>query len=456
MDGNDRILTVLDALVARQREGWGVRELAEAVALSRSTVNRILQGLVERGLASPTYAVGPRLRVLARVLHRRHPLLRGAPAVLDELSRAADATVLLAVHGPAPDAAFIALLRTPPGPIRYDLEPGMRLPLDAGAAGDVISIGWPIPLAAGVAAPLPVAAGLAGSVAAMRLRHDTTDADLERLGPAVREAADALAAIARQPSPAERPAVASGADATALGRVLRLLEVLVAEPSGVPTGAELARRLGANEATAARLRADALAAGLAVPAGERRMAAGPLLLRWAAVLGPEWDVAGLADGTARALARATGETVGLVVYDPTTTTATFAAEARGSAPVEYSLGVGTPIPLYAGAAGKAVLAHCPPEVVRNQSLRPLTPRTPTTAEQLARDLRQIREAGWARAEGERIPDAFGLAAPFFADDGVAGSLTFTIPRFRADAVDVPALTTTLTDAARQVTALLTV
>jgi hypothetical protein len=35
----------------------------------------------------------------------------------------------------------------------------------------------------------------------------------------------------------------------------------------------------------------------------------------------------------------------------------------------------------------------------------------------------------------------GLAAPFFADGAVAGSLTFTIPRFRADEVDVPKLTT---------------
>jgi DNA-binding IclR family transcriptional regulator len=48
-------------------------------------------------------------------------------------------------------------------------------------------------------------------------------------------------------------------------------------------------------------------------------------------------------------------------------------------------------------------------------------------DQLEKDVQQIREIGWAQAEGERVPDAFGLAAPFFADDAVAGSLTFTIP-----------------------------
>ncbi len=68
--GNDRIIAVLDALITRPAgDGWGVRELADAVGASRSTVNRILQGLAERGLArvdgNATYFVGPRLRVLA-------------------------------------------------------------------------------------------------------------------------------------------------------------------------------------------------------------------------------------------------------------------------------------------------------------------------------------------------------------------------------------------------------
>src|SRR4029079_10548433 len=88
--------------------------------------------------ANAAYSVGPRLRVLAKVLHDRHPLLRAAPQVMDELGRTADATVMLAVHAPRHDSAFIALLRRQPGPIRYHLEPGMELPLHAGAAGRAI------------------------------------------------------------------------------------------------------------------------------------------------------------------------------------------------------------------------------------------------------------------------------------------------------------------------------
>ena len=239
-------------ITGHRDQGWGVRELAEAVGLSRSTVNRILQGLTARGLArvdaNSTYFVGPRLRVLAKVLHDRHPLLRGAPQVMDELSRAADATVMLAVHGPRPDTAFIALLRRQAGPIRYHLEPGMELPLHAGAAGRAIlsAVGVDVlrPLISPATAtdtvvdPTPARRGTAdrpegrlrdqrrpahparrrrrrplcrsrpvssASVSATRLRHDTTDTDLDRLGPIVRKTADAIEDAARGRPPPSAP-----------------------------------------------------------------------------------------------------------------------------------------------------------------------------------------------------------------------------------------------------------
>ena len=185
--------------------------------------------------------------------------------------------------------------------------------------------------------------------------------------------------------------------------------------------------------------------------GERGDAGGGAL---AQVPGRGDERARLRDGTRPG--HTSGETVGLIVFNPTSATATIAAEARGTVPIGYSLGIGSQIPLYAGAAGKAILAHCPPEIVQSQSLDPVTPRSPRAMEQLEKDLQLIRDTGWAHAEGERVPDAVGLAAPFFADGAVAGSLTFTIPRFRIDSVDVPALTTMLTLAARQITGLLSI
>jgi DNA-binding IclR family transcriptional regulator len=157
----------------------------------------------------------------------------------------------------------------------------------------------------------------------------------------------------------------------------------------------------------------------------------------------------------QALARASGETTGLTVYDPETATATLVTEARGTRPVEYSLDVGSRIPLSAGAAGEAILAHCPREVVQSQSLHPPPPLT-GEHEPARGGPAGGPDTGWAQAEGERVPDAFGVAVPFFAGEAVAGSLTFTIPRLRADEVDVPALTTMLGDTARELTALLSV
>ena len=77
-------------------------------------------------------------------------------------------------------------------------------------------------------------------------------------------------------------------------------------------------------------------------------------------------------------------------------------------------------------------------------------------DQLEKDLQQIRETGWAQVEGEPVPDAFEVAAPFFADDAVPGAISFTIPRFRTEKLDVETLATMRTDAARQVTVLLSV
>ena len=78
--------------------------------------------------------------------------------------------------------------------------------------------------------------------------------------------------------------------------------------------------------------------------------------------------------------------------------------AWGNTPLKYGLATGVEIPLYAGAAGKAILAFCPP---RKSSISrfpvPLNPNTITNPDELRRQLDQIRENGWATGDGERIP-----------------------------------------------------
>ncbi|MEB3372145.1 IclR family transcriptional regulator domain-containing protein [Saccharopolyspora mangrovi] len=133
----------------------------------------------------------------------------------------------------------------------------------------------------------------------------------------------------------------------------------------------------------------------------------------------------------------------------------LAAVAPGQNPVHYGLAAGSPIPLHAGAAGKAILAHCDGDVIGKLSLDALTPETTTQRDDLEHDLALVRERGWAEGEGERIFDAFGIAAPFFEGPHIAGSVTLTIPRDRKGEIDPARLGDALTRSAAQITRLLT-
>jgi DNA-binding IclR family transcriptional regulator len=79
--------------------------------------------------------------------------------------------------------------------------------------------------------------------------------------------------------------------------------------------------------------------------------------------------------------------------------------------------VGRRLPLYAGSAGKVLLACLPEdrlrEVFATLNMVRLTPNTITDREQLMEELVQIRKKGVAVSHGEWISDASGIAAPIF-------------------------------------------
>ena len=497
--GNDRALDVIDALVTRSGAGpWGVRELADHLGASRSTVNRVLQGLAARQLAAVdsagAYAVGPRLRVLTHTLFEVHPTLGGARDIIGELGTACEATVMVALQSPERATAFIALVHERPGPIRYHLIPGMTLPLHAGAAGRAIlgavgmsaldgnelqqfsaetitdrhrlqseldkatrqgfvtSTGQHIPLAAGVAAPFRLDSGIVGAISVTRSRYETTDADLLRFGPLVAAAAKEVAAQhppTTPPGPIRGAQPAPGSKDTpggsALNRIERFINALVAFPDGLTaTSRELSQRVGAVGPTAERLKATALLTGLAVSPRPDRLYPGPLLLKWAAILGPHLNISEIVRPEIEGLAAEVGETIGHVTYDPVTGTAIMETVAWGNTPLKYGLATGVEIPLYAGAAGKAILAFATPDVIDQQVLVPLNPNTITNLDELRAQLDQIRENGWATGDGERIPDAFGVAAPIFTNGNVTGSVTISIPSYRSHDTDIHQLSTALT------------
>ena len=507
--GYDRIIATLGQLATdRHAIGWGVRELAEVLGESRSGVNRVLAALTDLGLAQRTgagnYRAGPRLKVLADRLLTRHPLLASAPPILGELSARTQATAVVAVHDWPLPRCFVAAYHGGEGPVRYNLDPGTVLPLHAGAAGQAIlselgisalgealtaftpdtvvdtahleeviaqtrergyalSVGQHFPLAAGVAVAVRTH-GLLGAISVTRPRYNTDLDDLLGFAPMLTEAAQELStAVGRHTIPPTTPGAAADTSAEphpmsgpAPARLERLLAVLAATPDGLATsGRQLGRSIGANRATAAKLIDSATQSGIAVLHGERYLT-GPQLLRWAAALGPIAARVDVLTAIMQDTAAQTGEAVGLAEYDPLRGKAVMSLVASGPTPLQYGLATGVDMPLHAGAAGKAILAHLPEATIGDLKLEKFTERTITTKTELAEQLPDIRARGWAVGDGERIPDAYGIAVPYFIDGTVAGSITATVPRFHAPHIDTDKIATALTQAAQHITQLLSI
>lgn len=507
--GYERIIAILEHLALGDRDaGWGVRSLAESTADSPSSVHRILNDLSETGMAervgTGNYRAGPRLRVLADRILRTDPVLSAAQPIIAKLSDRCAATAFLAVHDWPLPQSFVAAHRAAEGPVRYHLDPGTVLPLHAGAAGQAIlselgphtlpaqliaftdatitdidqiaertaevrergyalSIGQHFPLAAGVAAPLQVR-GLTAAVSVTRPRYNTELDDLLEFAPLVVDAARELFSVVNRgvwrdrPSrqPGELITAGTGGSGTATSRLERLVAALVVADEGLSgTARELGRQIGMNRATATKLIDTAAQGGLAVPVGGRYFA-GPKLLHWAAALGRLPNRHTVVETVLRAAATDTEEAIGFTEYIPEHRSVVMTFVAAGPTPLHYGLNAGVELPLHAGAASKAILAHLPSEIAEHIELEPLTDKTITDRSALMDDLDQIRSRGWAFGEGERIPDAAGIAVPYFIDGEVAGSVTATIPRFRITAVDVGRLAAALKTTAVNISELLSV
>ena len=94
--------------------------------------------------------------------------------------------------------------------------------------------------------------------------------------------------------------------------------------------------------------------------------------------------------------------------------------------------------------------------IDQQVLVPLNPNTITNLDELRAQLEQIRENGWATGDGERIPDAYGVAAPIFTNGNVTGSVTISIPSYRSHETDLHQLSTALTHTTDRISQLLSV
>jgi IclR family acetate operon transcriptional repressor len=117
--------------------------------------------------------------------------------------------------------------------------------------------------------------------------------------------------------------------------------------------------------------------------------------------------------------------------------AVFLYEMQSSNPLRLVVELGRPVPLHAGAAGRAILAGLPDAetaaLLKTQALARLTPRTVRSVRSLLALARADRERGYSISEEERIAGGAAIAAPFYdSNGGCQGSVVFTCPLTRLE------------------------
>jgi IclR family transcriptional regulator, pca regulon regulatory protein len=104
---------------------------------------------------------------------------------------------------------------------------------------------------------------------------------------------------------------------------------------------------------------------------------------------------------------------------------------RARSLVALDLTIGSRIPAYCTALGRAILAYLDANamqrIVEKMDLAPLTPYTISNQKELFRELEQTRKRGYAINVQELILGQSGLAAPIFQRGIVEGAFGFSFP-----------------------------
>ena len=117
--------------------------------------------------------------------------------------------------------------------------------------------------------------------------------------------------------------------------------------------------------------------------------------------------------------------------------AVFLYESQSSKPLRFVAELGRPVPLHAGAAGRAILAGLTRsdarEILEATPLDALTSFTTVDLEQLLKEADEDRQRGFSISMQERVEGGAAIGAPFFDQSGLCqGSVVFTSPLSRLD------------------------
>jgi IclR family transcriptional regulator, acetate operon repressor len=234
----------------------------------------------------------------------------------------------------------------------------------------------------------------------------------------------------------------------AAGRVVDILELMVASPDGL-TLRELAARLEAPKSSLLPLLRTLTARGYLAqgPLGEYRLGHRALELGMGSPA--HRGLPDIARPALRALMQRTGETVFLGTLSGDGLAVVFVDKVDSDQVIRYAGGVGDRRPLHATSSGKVILAFLPTpqrdKILRAMTLRRYTDRTVTSLAALRAALDEVRQTGLCLNLDELAVGAAGIAAPIFDRDGqVAGACAIggptdrVRPRIKALAAEVKA------------------
>lgn len=224
-------------------------------------------------------------------------------------------------------------------------------------------------------------------------------------------------------------------DASGIRSVQRAIDVLAlfeADRSSLSLR-DIVSGTGLPKTTVIRLLQTLGAAGVVWSAQGGDVVVGPRLLRWARLAAQSWRIPPAAQKTMASLAMTCSETVNLYVRSHSFRFCV--AQEQGPQMIRQVVRVGSPMPLWAGAASKVLLCDSVPGDVARIAAMSGGRVSPT---ELTASIETAKRNGFAVSHGEREQGASSVSVPIPRADGrSSAALTISGPssRFSADRIN---------------------
>lgn len=159
---------------------------------------------------------------------------------------------------------------------------------------------------------------------------------------------------------------------------------------------------------------------------------GPTLTRFAQRSIEQMDIKEVSRTHLQQLQEATMETIHLGIMDHNRVVYIEKLESKN--PVNLSSQIGKSIPLYCSAMGKALLADLPDEkfeeYLQKNELLPKTAQTITSKTDLKKEIKRIRNLGYAFDDAEHEEDVFCVGASITVNGRNFGAFSVSVPKYR--------------------------